>query len=73
MTLFPRKPALTTWGAYDTIDLARYFEEADRAKMGEAQIARQLGVDVHRVIFMRGRDGQSIQERRMLMLAECRP
>lgn len=73
MNLYPRKPALTTWGAYDPIDLARYFGEADEMKLGEALIARHLGVEVHRVIFMRSRDGQAVQDRRMTMLAECRP
>lgn len=74
MTLvFPSKPALTTWGAYDTIDLARYLQEATGGGMRNDQIARHLGVSIDRVVYFLSRDGRAVQERRMTMLAECRP
>lgn len=53
MTEAPIKPSLNANGAYDAADLARYFREAK--EMGDAEIARHLGVDVHRVVYMRGR------------------
>jgi hypothetical protein len=72
MNLLPRKPSLTTWGAYDTIDLARYLEEAAVGGMSNLEIARHLGVDMHRIIYLTSKDGQRTQGRRMQMLAECR-
>lgn len=53
MTDTPTKPSLNAKGAYDAADLARYFREAKA--MGDAEIAQHLGVEVHRVIYMRKR------------------
>jgi hypothetical protein len=70
--VYPRKPILTTWGAYDTIDLARYLQEATGGGMRNDQIARHLGVGMDRVAYFLSRDGQAVQEKRLRMLAECR-
>ena len=70
--LLPRKPQLTTWGAYDPSDLSRYLDEANEAGMSNHVIARHLGVSIDRIVYMTGVEGRRILDRRLHMLAECR-
>ncbi len=64
----PKLPKKTSWGAYDTVSLARYFTDAANVKMSEVQMAQHLRVPLHRILYFQHKEVQALLYRRVEQL-----
>lgn len=60
----PEKPRLTATGEYDPKSLSAYFAKCRREKITDAEMAKHLGVDLHRIVWFTRGEGAAILRRR---------